>query len=52
MNPMRDIGQIAGAFVQGMGHFIQEQVTNDPENGKVTSASTHVSVVNMAKKME
>ena len=44
---MRDIGQIMGAFVQGMGHYVQEEVTNDSETGKVTSDSTHVCDVDM-----
>ena len=38
-----DIGQVEGAFVQGMGYFLTEKVVYDPESGVQLTTNTWVS---------
>ena len=37
LNPMIDIGQIEGAFTQGYGLFVMEQVVHSPDGALITS---------------
>jgi len=40
VNPMRDLTQVQGAFVQGFGQYTQEKVILDPNTAAVISDST------------
>lgn len=40
LNPAVDVGQCEGAFVQGLGLVLQEQVSFDPTTGANLSTST------------
>jgi len=42
---MRDIGQIQGAFIQGLGMFTQEKVVFDPNTAETLTDSTLVSIL-------
>jgi xanthine dehydrogenase/oxidase len=40
LNPIVDIGQIEGAFVQGIGFFLTEETIFDPNTGRVVNNGT------------
>lgn len=40
VNPRLDVGQIEGAFVQGMGYFLAEKTAYDEESGEQLSVGT------------
>lgn len=42
-NPDIDIGQIEGALVMGLGHFLMEEYKYDPETGRCLTNNTWVS---------
>ena len=42
VNPCLDIGQVEGAFVQGMGYFLSEKVAYDSESGEQLTTNTWV----------
>ena len=41
LNPAIDIGQIEGAFVQGLGYVTTEQLLNDSKTGRLLTDSPH-----------
>ena len=43
VNPHIDIGQLEGAFVMGLGLFLQESVIHDPGSGRVLTNRSWVS---------
>ncbi len=45
VNPRLDVGQIEGAFVQGMGYWLSEKVVNDEESGEQLTIGTWVSKI-------
>ena len=47
VNPRLDVGQIEGAFVQGMGYFLAEKTAYDEESGEQLSVGTLVSYFHM-----
>jgi len=40
INPRLDVGQIEGAFVQGMGYWLSEKVAYDEDSGRQLTAGT------------
>ncbi|CAG0880344.1 unnamed protein product [Cyprideis torosa] len=40
ISPLVDIGQVEGAFVMGLGYWLQESVKYDPETGKSLAKNT------------
>ena len=42
VNPCLDIGQVEGAFVQGMGYFLSEKVAYDNKTGEKLTTNTWV----------
>jgi xanthine dehydrogenase molybdopterin-binding subunit B len=40
LNPAIDIGQVHGAYVQGIGYYLSEEYQIDAANGKLTTNST------------
>jgi xanthine dehydrogenase molybdopterin-binding subunit B len=40
LNPAIDIGQVHGAYVQGIGYYLSEEYQIDAANGKITTNST------------
>ena len=42
MNPYIDVGQVEGAFVYGLGLYLQELIVLDPKSGRILTNSTWV----------
>ena len=42
MNPEIDIGQVEGAFVMGLGYFLQEEIKYDKTTGELLNGGTWV----------
>jgi xanthine dehydrogenase/oxidase len=40
MNPLIDMGQSQGAFVMGLGYYLQEKLEYDPTTGENLTAGT------------
>ncbi|CAG0900815.1 unnamed protein product [Cyprideis torosa] len=40
ISPLLDVGQVEGAYVMGMGYWLQEEVKYDPETGKSLNKNT------------
>lgn len=43
LDPAVDIGQIEGAFVTGLGHYLTEKVVYDPQSARLLTRGTWVS---------
>ncbi len=42
MSPLVDLGQAEGGFVMGMGNWLQEEITFDPDTGRLLNYDTWV----------